>query len=118
MADAASDGAHIRCLLATLFFKYMPDLIKEGRVYSAVPPLHRIELTRPKKGMDKYVYTYSDAELQRKLAELKSKNASWTDPVQRYKGSGEMDAYKLADTPMDPRHPTLSRITENRKGAC
>ncbi|MGE5719764.1 MAG: DNA gyrase/topoisomerase IV subunit B, partial [Nocardioidaceae bacterium] len=65
MADADSDGAHIRCLLATLFFKYMPDLIAEGRVYSAVPPLHRIELSNPKKGMDKYVYTYSDPELQR-----------------------------------------------------
>ncbi|NYG57883.1 DNA gyrase subunit B [Nocardioides daedukensis] len=111
MADADSDGAHIRCLLATLFFKYMPDLIKEGRVYSAVPPLHRIELTRPKKGMDKYVYTYSDAELQRKLAELKRKNVSWKDPVQRYKGLGEMDADQLAETTMDPRHRTLRRIT-------
>ena len=52
MADADSDGAHIRCLLATLFFKYMPELISEGRVYSAVPPLHRIELSNPKKGME------------------------------------------------------------------
>src|SRR3546814_15654193 len=92
MADADSDGAHIRCLLATLFFKYMPDLIKEGRVYSAVPPLHRIELTRPKKGMDKYVYTYSDAELQRKLAELTRTNVSWQAPAPRYQGLGEMDA--------------------------
>src|SRR6185436_1953570 len=50
MADADSDGAHIRCLLATLFFKYMPDLIADGRVYSAVPPLHRIEISNPKKG--------------------------------------------------------------------
>jgi DNA gyrase subunit B len=111
MADADSDGAHIRCLLATLFFKYMPDLIREGRVYSAVPPLHRIELTNPKKGMDKYVYTYSDAELQRKLAELARKNVRWKDPVQRYKGLGEMDAKQLAETTMDRRHRTLRRIT-------
>ena len=111
MADADSDGAHIRCLLATLFFKYMPDLIRDGRVYTAVPPLHRIELTNPKKGMDKYVYTYSDAELQRKLAELRKKNVRWKDPVQRYKGLGEMDADQLAETTMDPRRRTLRRIT-------
>lgn len=111
MADADSDGAHIRCLLATLFFKYMPELITEGRVYSAVPPLHRIELSNPKKGMDKYVYTYSDDELQRKLAELKKKNVRWKDPVQRYKGLGEMDADQLAETTMDPRRRTLRRIT-------
>ena len=111
MADADSDGAHIRCLLATLFFKYMPDLVADGRVYTAVPPLHRIELSNPKKGMEKYVYTYSDAELQRKLAELKKKGVRWKDPVQRYKGLGEMDADQLAETTMDPRHRTLRRIT-------
>ncbi|WP_203231286.1 DNA topoisomerase IV subunit B [Marmoricola caldifontis] len=111
MADADSDGAHIRCLLTTLFFKYMPELITEGRVFSAVPPLHRIELTNPKKGMAKYVYTYSDAELQRKLAELTKKGLRWKDPVQRYKGLGEMDADQLAETTMDPRHRTLRRIT-------
>ena len=111
MADADSDGAHIRCLLATLFFTYMPDLITEGRVYSAVPPLHRIELTNPMKGMDKYVYTYTDAELQRKLAELAKKGQRWKEPVQRYKGLGEMDAHQLAETTMDPRRRTLRRIT-------
>ncbi len=111
MADADSDGAHIRCLLATLFFKYMPDLITQGRVFSAVPPLHRIELSNPKKGMDKYVYTYSDAELQRKLAELAKKGVRWKDPIQRYKGLGEMDADQLAETTMDPRRRTLRRIT-------
>ncbi|GAB2878466.1 DNA gyrase/topoisomerase IV subunit B [Nocardioides pacificus] len=111
MADADSDGSHIRCLLATLFFKYMPDLITQGRVYSAVPPLHRIELSNPKKGMDKYIYTYSDDELQRKMAELKKKGVRWKDPVQRYKGLGEMDADQLAETTMDPRHRTLRRIT-------
>ena len=111
MADADSDGAHIRCLLATLFFKYMPDLVAQGRVYSAVPPLHRIELANPKKGMDKYVYTYSDTELQRRLAELRKKGVRWKDPVQRYKGLGEMDADQLAETTMDPRHRTLRRLT-------
>ena len=111
MADADSDGAHIRCLLATLFFKYMPDLVTQGRLFTAVPPLHRIELTNPKKGMDKYVYTYSDAELQRKLAELTKKGVRWKDPVQRYKGLGEMDADQLAETTMDPRQRTLRRIT-------
>jgi DNA gyrase subunit B len=111
MADADSDGAHIRCLLATLFFKYMPDLITEGRVYSAVPPLHRVELSNPKKGMDKYVYSYSDTELQRRLAELTKKGVRWKEPIQRYKGLGEMDADQLAETTMDPRRRTLRRIT-------
>ncbi|MER6938573.1 DNA topoisomerase IV subunit B [Nocardioides sp. NPDC127514] len=111
MADADSDGAHIRTLLATLFFKYMPELIAAGKVYTAVPPLHRIEISNPKKGMEKYIYTYSDPELQRKLAELKKKNVTWKDPVQRYKGLGEMDADQLAETTMDPRHRTLRRLT-------
>ncbi|WP_460870750.1 DNA gyrase/topoisomerase IV subunit B [Nocardioides pakistanensis] len=111
MADADSDGAHIRTLLTTLFFKYMRELILEGRVYSAVPPLHRIELANPKKGMDKYVYTYSDPELQRKLAELSKKGIRWKEPIQRYKGLGEMDADQLAETTMDPRRRTLRRIT-------
>ncbi len=111
MADADSDGAHIRCLLATLFFRYMPDLITQGRVFSAVPPLHRIELMNPKKGADKYLYTYSDADLQRRLAELTKKGRRWREPIQRYKGLGEMDADQLAETTMDPRHRTLRRIT-------
>ena len=111
MADADSDGAHIRCLLATLFFKYMPELVERGRVFSAVPPLHRIEVSSPKKGMDKYIYTYSDDELHRKLAELKKKNVAYKDPPQRYKGLGEMDAHQLAETTMDPRHRTLRRLT-------
>ncbi|RYE77648.1 MAG: DNA topoisomerase IV subunit B, partial [Myxococcales bacterium] len=118
MADADSDGAHIRCLLATLFFKYMPELVKQGRLFTAVPPLHRIELVNPKKGMDKYVYCYSDPELQRKLAELTKKGVRWKDPVQRYKGLGEMDADQLAETTMDPRHRTLRRITADDAAAA
>lgn len=111
MADADSDGAHIRCLLATLFFRYMRPMVEAGRIFSAVPPLHRIELTNPKKGSSKYVYTYSDPELQRKLAELAKKGVRWKDPVQRYKGLGEMDAHQLAETTMEPRHRTLRRLT-------
>ncbi|MFF0268102.1 type IIA DNA topoisomerase subunit B [Kribbella sp. NPDC004536] len=111
MADADSDGAHIRTLLATLFFRYMRPLVEAGRVYTAVPPLHRFELTNPKKGQDKYLYTYSDAEYQRKTAELMKKGVRWKEPPQRYKGLGEMDADQLAETTMDPRHRTLRRIT-------
>ena len=118
MADADTDGSHIRCLLTTLFHKHMHGLLTAGRVYAAVPPLHRIELSNPKKGMDKYVYTYSDDELQRKLAELSKKNVRWKDPVQRYKGLGEMDAHQLAETTMDPRQRTLRRITiDDAEGA-
>ncbi len=109
MADADSDGAHIRCLLATLFFKYMRDLVVAGRVYTAVPPLHRFEIVNPKKGMEKYIYTYSDPEYQRKLAELTRKGVKFKEP-QRYKGLGEMDADQLADTTMNPRHRTLRRL--------
>ena len=111
MADADSDGAHIRCLLATLFFRYMAPLVEAGRVFTAVPPLHRIELVNPKKGQEKYVYSYSDPELQRILADLKRRNVRWKDPIQRYKGLGEMDANQLAETTMDPRHRTLRRLT-------
>ncbi|TDW86659.1 type IIA DNA topoisomerase subunit B [Kribbella sp. VKM Ac-2566] len=111
MADADSDGAHIRTLLATLFFRYMRPLVEAGRVYTAVPPLHRFELTNPKKGQDKYLYTYSDSEYQRKTAELMKKGVRWKEPPQRYKGLGEMDADQLAETTMDPRHRTLRRIT-------
>ncbi|MCL2784837.1 MAG: type IIA DNA topoisomerase subunit B [Propionibacteriaceae bacterium] len=109
MADADSDGAHIRCLLATLFFKYMRPLVEAGRVYTAVPPLHRFEITNPRKDQDRFIYTYSDPEYQRKLAELTKKGTKFKEP-QRYKGLGEMDADQLAETTMNPRHRTLRRL--------
>jgi DNA gyrase subunit B len=110
MSDADVDGAHIRCLLLTLFHRYMRPMLEAGRVFAAVPPLHRIELTSPRKGQDKYRYTYSDAELNRTLLELERRGQRWREPVQRYKGLGEMDASQLAETTMDPRHRTLRRI--------
>ena len=117
MADADSDGAHIRCLLTTLFFKYMRPLVEAGRVYAAVPPLHRFELISPKRGQQKYIYTYTDAEYQRKAAELTKKGQRFKEP-QRYKGLGEMDADQLAETTMSPAHRTLRRITVDDAAAA
>ncbi|MFE4969896.1 type IIA DNA topoisomerase subunit B [Streptomyces sp. NPDC056660] len=110
MTDADVDGSHIRCLLLTLFQRYMRPMVEAGRVFAAVPPLHRIEIVQPKKGQDKYVYTYSDRELRDKLMEFQSKGVRYKDSIQRYKGLGEMDADQLAETTMDPRHRTLRRI--------
>jgi len=110
MADADVDGAHIRTLLLTLFHRYLRPMMDAGRVFAAVPPLHRIELTSTRKGRDKYRYTYSDAELNRTLLELERRGQRWKEPVQRYKGLGEMDASQLAETTMDPRRRTLRRI--------
>jgi DNA gyrase subunit B len=110
MADADVDGAHIRTLLLTLFHRYLRPMLDAGRVFTAVPPLHRIELTNARKGHDKYRYTYSDYELNRTLLDLERRGQRWKEPVQRYKGLGEMDAAQLAETTMDPRHRTLRRI--------
>jgi DNA gyrase subunit B len=110
MADADVDGAHIRTLLLTLFHRYMRPIVEAGRVFAAVPPLHRIELTNPRKGQQKYIYTYSDGELHRTLLELERKGQRFKEPPQRYKGLGEMDAHQLAETTMDPRRRVLRRI--------
>lgn len=108
MTDADVDGAHIRILLLTLFYRYMRPLIEYGHVYAAVPPLHRIALTGAHKG--EYIYTYSDDELAGKLTDLDKKHISYNEDIQRYKGLGEMDADQLADTTMDPRTRMLRRI--------
>ncbi|WAB83311.1 DNA topoisomerase IV subunit B [Microcella daejeonensis] len=110
MADADVDGAHIRTLLLTLFFRYMRPMIDEGRVFAAVPPLHRVVVMNPGSKPNETIYTYSEKELQGVLAALKKSGKRYQDPIQRYKGLGEMDADQLADTTMSRQHRTLRRV--------
>ena len=105
MADADVDGAHIRTLLLTFFFRYMRPLIEEGYVYSAVPPLYK--LTRGKTSR----VAYSDEERDRISAEMRGGNSNVTINISRFKGLGEMDAHELWGTTMDPTTRTLRRIT-------
>ena len=114
MSDADVDGAHIRCLLLTLIHRYLPGLIEAGRVYAAVPPLHRIEISgKPGKagGGPEVMYAYSDAEMHAIVKQAQGKGRKVKDPVQRYKGLGEMDAGQLRETTMDPARRTLRRMT-------
>ncbi|MGN0350614.1 MAG: DNA gyrase subunit B, partial [Roseburia sp.] len=102
MTDADVDGAHISTLLLTFLYRFMPDLIKEGYVYLAQPPLYKLEKNK------KIWYAYSDEELDNILKEV---GRDGNNKIQRYKGLGEMDAEQLWDTTMDPEHRILLRVT-------
>lgn len=102
MTDADVDGAHISTLLLTFLYRFMPDLIKEGYVYLAQPPLYKIEKNK------KVWYAYDDVELNRILTEI---GRDGNNKIQRYKGLGEMDADQLWETTMDPERRILKRVT-------
>lgn len=107
MTDADVDGAHIRSLLLTLFHKYLRPLIEDGRVYAAMPPLHRIETV----GNKEFKYTYSDQEMKAAIAAIEKAGKRVKEPIQRYKGLGEMDAVQLRDTTMSTASRGLRRVT-------
>lgn len=104
LVDADVDGAHIRILLLTLFQRYMRPMVEAGRVFAAVPPLHRIELVQPKKGQDKYVYTYSDNELRTTLLEFQRKGCATRMPSSVTRAS-------VRWMPISSRRPRWIRVT-------
>ncbi len=106
MTDADVDGAHISTLLLTFLYRFMPDLIKEGYVYLAQPPLYKLEKNK------KVWYAYNDEELEHILQEV---GRDGNNKIQRYKGLGEMDAEQLWETTMDPEHRVLLKVTMNEE---
>lgn len=102
MTDADVDGAHISTLLLTFIYRFMPELIKQGYVYLAQPPLYKVEKNK------RVWYAYSDEELNSILMEIGRDNSN---KIQRYKGLGEMDAEQLWETTMDPERRILLRVT-------
>ena len=108
MTDADVDGAHISTLLLTFLYRFMPELIKQGYVYLAQPPLYKLEKNK------KVWYAYSDEELNQILTEV---GRDTNNKIQRYKGLGEMDAVQLWETTMDPEHRVLLRVTMNEDAA-
>ena len=111
MADADVDGSHIRILLLTFFFRHMKQLIDDGHVYLAQPPLYRVY---KRTGKSKEYYAFSDAERDKYIAELGGTNVE----ADRYKGLGEMDAEQLWETTMDPEKRTLLKVTTEDAIAC
>ena len=108
MTDADVDGAHIATLLLTFFYRFMPELIKQGYVYLAQPPLYRLEKNK------KIWYAYSDEELAEIINEV---GRDSNNKIQRYKGLGEMDANQLWETTMDPEHRILLRVNMDEDSA-
>lgn len=106
MTDADVDGSHIRCLLLTLCYRYLKPMLEEGRIYAAMPPLYRIEIS----GKKDYIYCYSDLERDREVEKLNFNNDKIKN-IQRYKGLGEMDADQLHETTMDITKRKLRKIT-------
>ena len=115
MADADVDGQHIRTLLLTLLFRYMPHLITHGHVYLAQPPLYRVKWANAD-----HDYVYTDRERDAVVADGQAdgKRLPKDNPIQRYKGLGEMDYQELWETTMSPEHRTLLQVTLDEAAAA